>query len=176
MKMKRSFARKPSLKPLFNSLIFGAAIGTFSFIILQRNFLWGAITGVLAFLIQSTLVYPRSLPTLYNSWSVTEKDIYYYDYSTWAKRLKAIFLPLAKKQNTVSFDDIDFYSLVVNKDKSGNKIIPHYIILRLNNGHNVILDLSWNLSKSGAPEKDVEWAVDFITNKLGQKSVKIFQV
>lgn len=174
--MEKSFARKPSLKPLFNSLIFGAAIGTFSFIILQRNFLWGMITGIVAFLFQSIVIYPRSLPTLYNSWTVTEKNIHYYDYSTWSKRLMAIFLPMSKKQSVVSFDDIESYSLVVNKNKNNAQVIPHYIVLSLDDGHNVVLDLSWNLLKSGAPEKDVKWAVNFITTKLGQKTVKVFQI
>ncbi|MFC6175660.1 hypothetical protein ACFQAV_02365 [Companilactobacillus huachuanensis] len=79
-----------------------------------------------------------------------------------------------KKQESVSFEDIISYSLVVNK--KADKVLPHYIILKLDNGHDVALDLSWNLLKSGAPEKDVEWVVDFITSKLNQKTVQILQM
>lgn len=174
--MEKSFARKLNWKPLFNSLIFGAALGTFIFIILKQNYVAGFTVGILAFLIQSIIIYPRSLPTLYGFWQITDKDVYYYDYSTWKKRIKAIFLPLAKKQEIVPFENIQSYSLVVNKDQASNKVTPHFIILRLDDGHDVALDLSWNLSKSGAPEKDVEWAVDFINEKLDQKTVKVFQV
>ena len=70
--MEKSFARKISGKPLFNSLIFGAAIGTFIFIIFRQNYLAGIITGILAFLIQSIIIYPRNLPTLYGFWKITQ--------------------------------------------------------------------------------------------------------
>ncbi|KRN99244.1 hypothetical protein [Companilactobacillus kimchiensis] len=174
--MEKSFARKLNWKPLFNSLIFGAAIGTFIFILTGQKLDAGIVFGIVAFFIQSSIIYPRSLPTLYGFWRITEKDVYYYDYSTWRKRIVGIFLPLIKKQDVVSFDNIESYSLVVNKNNSSNKVTPHYIVLRLDNGHNVALDLSWNLKKSGAPEKDVEWVVDFINDKLNQKTVEIFQV
>ena len=171
--MEKSFARKLNWIPLINSLIFGAAIGSFFFIILKQNLTAGIIFGAIAFLIQSIIVYPRFLPSLYGQWKITEGNVSYYDYSTWTKRIKAIFLSLAKKQKTISFDDILSYSLVVTK--KSNKWTPHYIILKVDDGHDVALDLSWNLLKSGAPQKDVEWVVDFITNKLNQKTVKVLQ-
>lgn len=174
--MEKSFARKIDGKPLFNSLIFGAAVGTFTFIITHQDYRAGIIVGILTFLIQSIVVYPRSLPTLYGFWKITDKNVYYYDYSTWKKRISAIFLPVFKKQDVVSFEDVMSYSLVVNKKSKTNQVTPHFIVLRLDNGHNVALDLSWNLSKSGSPGEDVEWAVDFINSKLGQKTVKVFQI
>ncbi|CAJ1196950.1 hypothetical protein [Companilactobacillus nantensis] len=172
--MERSFARKLNWKPLFNSLIFGAAIGTFVYILLKRDIALGIMFGIIAFLIQSIVIYPRYLPSLYGCWKINEGSVSYYDYSTWSKRIKAIFLPVSKKQKSVSFENIMSYSLVVSK--KSDKWTPHYILLKLDNGHNVALDLSWNLLKSGAPGKDVEWVVDYITNKLHQKTVQVLQV
>lgn len=171
--MEKSFARKLNWIPLINSVIFGAAIGSFVFIILNGNIAAGIVCGVAAFLIQSMVIYPRYLPSLYGQWKITEGEVSYYDYSTWAKRIKAIFLPLVQKQKSVSFEDILSYSLVVSKQS--NKWTPHYILLQVDDGHDVALDLSWNLLKSGAPQKDVEWVVDFITTKLNQKTVKVLQ-
>jgi len=172
--MEKDFARKLSWRPLFNSLILGAAIGTFIYILTDKGLAVGIILGVMAFLIQSMIIYPRYLPSLYGRWKVTNGAVSYYDYNTWIKRIKAIFLPIGKKQKTVAFEDIISYSLIVNK--KSDKVMPHYIVLKLDDGHDVALDLSWNLLKSGAPEKDVEWVVDFITNKLNQKTVKVLQV
>ncbi|WCG35070.1 hypothetical protein [Companilactobacillus farciminis] len=171
--MEKSFARKLNWKPLLNSLIFGAAIGSFVYIIFRHDLTAGIIWDLIGFFIQSMVIYPRYLPSLYGQWKITEGNVSYYDYSTWTKRIKAIFLPLAKKQKAISFDDILSYSLVVTK--KSNKWTPHYIILKVDDGHDVALDLSWNLLKSGAPQKDVEWVVDFITNKLNQKTVKVLQ-
>lgn len=172
--MVKVFARKLNWKPLFNSLIFGTAIGTFIYILLKHDLLMGIVVGVIAFLIQSVIIYPRYLPSLYGCWKISEGSVSYYDYSTWTKRIQAIFLPVVKKQKSVSFDNIMSYSLVVSK--KADKWTPHYILLKLDNGHNVALDLSWNLLKSGEPGKDVEWVVDFITNKLHQKTVQVLQV
>ena len=165
--MEKSFARKLNWKPLLNSLIFGAAICSFVYIIFRHDLTEGIIWGLIGFFIQSMVIYPRYLPSLYGQWKITEGNVSYYDYSTWTKRIKAIFLPLAKKQKAISFDDILSYSLVVTK--KSNKWTPHYIILKVDDGHDVALDLSWNLLKSGAPQKD------FITNKLNQKTVKVLQ-
>lgn len=171
--MEKSFARKLNWKPLFNSLIFGAAIGTFIYILFDQNMAAGISFGVVAFLVQSLMIYPRYLPSLYGRWKITDGNVYYYDYNTWSKRIQAIFLPITKKQVAVSFDDIDSYALIVNK--KNDKWVPHYIVLRVDNGKDVALDVSWNLHKSGAPEKDVEWVVDFFTSKLNQKTVEVLQ-
>ncbi|MQS75730.1 hypothetical protein [Companilactobacillus halodurans] len=171
--MEKRFARKLSFKPLFNSFVLGMAVGIFMYAIFGRSLVAGLIFGLIAFLILSVIVYPRSLPSLYGYWRVTDGNVYYYDYSTWTKRILAIFLPLTKKQEKVSFEDIESYSLIVNKN--ANKYVPHYIVLKVDDGHDIALDVSWNLLKSGDPEKDVEWVVDFITNKLNQKTVKILQ-
>lgn len=174
MEMEKDFAKKLNWKPLINSLILGAACGTFMFILLNNNLLVGIVIGLIAFLLQSIWVYPHYLPNLYGHWKITDKSISYYDYSTWSKRIQAIFLPMVQSQVEVSFKNISSYSLVVNRHR--NKWQPHYIILKLYDGHQVPLDLSWNLLKSGEPEKDVEWAVDFITSKLNQKTVQVLQI
>ncbi|PMD68371.1 hypothetical protein [Companilactobacillus nuruki] len=171
--MEKSFARKLNLKPLFNSLIFGTAIGTFVFILFKQALFLGLVAGILAFLLESLIIYPHYLPTLYGLWKITNEDIYYYDYSTWQKRIQAIFLPTVKRQQAIPFSDIKSYALVVSK--KADKWTPHYIVLRIDNGDSIALDLSWNLLKTGAPEKDVEWVVDFITSKLGQHKVEVFQ-
>lgn len=173
MKMEKDFARKLNWKPLLNSLILGAAIGTFIYILLDHNLIIGIVLGILTFLVQSMAVYPRILPSLYGYWKITDGKIYFYDYNTWSKRIKAIFMPVVKKQASVSFENILSYAIVVSK--KSDQWLPHYIILRLDDGHDVALDLSWNLLKSGAPEKDVEWVVDFITSKLHQKTVEVLQ-
>lgn len=173
MKMEKNFARRLNWQPLVNSLIFGASIGMFFFILLNNYFGAGVLTGVIAFLVQSMIVYPHYLPSFYGHWRITDRDIYYYDYGTWIKRVMAVFLPSAKKENVISFEDMLSYALVVSK--VNDKWTPHYIILHLNNGANIALDLSWNLSKTGEPQEDVEWVVDFITSKLHQKTVEVLQ-
>lgn len=173
--MEKSFARKLNWKPLFNSLIFGAAIGAFIYILFGQNMSAGLTFGIVAFLIQSLIIYPRYLPSLYGRWKVTDGNVYYYDYHTWTKRILAIFLPFFKKQKSVGFDDIMSYSLVVSKNKSGDRWLPHYIVLRMDDGDDVALDVSWNIHKSGKPEKDVEWVVDFLTSKTNQKTVEVLQ-
>lgn len=172
--IEKSFARKLSGKPLFNSLVFGAAIGVFIFIAFRQDIAAGIIWGETAFLILSSLIYPRYLPSLYGWWKVNNGAISYYDYSTWSKRIKSIFFPFAQKQKSVNFENILSYSLVLSK--KNDLWTPHYILLKLDDGHDVALDVSWNLLKSGAPQKDVEWVVDFITSKLNQKTVQILQV
>lgn len=172
--MEKSFARKLTWKPLVNSLIFGAAIGTSTFIILNQNWGIGISVGILAFFFESLILYPRYLPRLYGLWRINDGNIYYYDYSTWQKRIQAIFLPFKERQVAIPFNEIDFYSLIVSS--KNNKVTPRYIVLRLDDGHDVALDISWNVSRSGKPEKDVEWVVDFITSKLNQKTVKVLRV
>lgn len=174
--MEKSFARRITWKPLINSLIFGAAVGTFLFIILNQNWGIGVSVAIIVAFIQSSMVYPRYLPKLYGYWRIDNGNVYYNDYSTWTKRIKAIFLPWSQKLIRVPFEDITSYSLVVSKKKKTDKWTPHYIVLRLDNGEDIALDLSWNLKKSGDPEKDVEWVVDFITSKLNQKTVQVLQV
>ncbi len=97
--MEKSFARKLNWKPLFNSLVLGAAIGSFTYILADNDITAGIVLGTVAFLIQSTIVYPRYLPSLYGCWKVNDGAVSYYDYNTWTKRIKAIFLPIGKSRN-----------------------------------------------------------------------------
>lgn len=173
MKMEKTFARELNWKPMINSLIFGVAIGTFVFILTDQNRGLSLLIGIIAFMIQSLVIYPHYLPSLYGYWKITNNSIYYYDYNSWYKRINAIFLPASKGQTKVSFENIKSYALIVSK--RNDKWVPHFIVLRIDDGSNVLLDVSWNLNKSGAPEEDVEWVVDFITSKLNQKTVEVLQ-
>lgn len=115
MEKELSFERKISFKPLLISIFLGIMVATIICSLFPKYPLIGIIFGVIAFGLESTLIYPRYLPSYYGYWKIGTKGIYYYDYGSWSKKIQAIFLPRQNKFCIIPFSDIKRFSIVDGK-------------------------------------------------------------
>ncbi|MFC6202067.1 hypothetical protein ACFP1L_09330 [Lactiplantibacillus nangangensis] len=180
------FGRQISMRPLITSLVVGAAfmlvmLPFFSKIGLQ----YVLVVGIVAFLLVSMLYFPQYLVLQYGFWQVTSQGIHYYRYNSWSDRVRAIFNPHATPQELLRFDQIKSVSVVV-----GHKIIEsreiigaplmayapefylpwmrtaRYLNLKLKNGEEVRLDLSWDYRKHDKSQDYLADMVSYIESNL----------
>ncbi|WCG35665.1 hypothetical protein [Companilactobacillus farciminis] len=180
--MKLEFGRKVSYKPLLVivavSLIIGAFIYTFSDSIM--------IAGAFAILclVIGPFLYSINLNNNYGYWEVTDKGIYFYDYSTLDRKLSAIIVPAKTNQEFLEFSKIAKISLVSGEGiKVPDNIVggvffnvyaperllvnlatPFYLELKTTDGFEIILDLSMDATE----DEKIEQALKQITSKSGQ--------
>lgn len=176
---KWDFGRHISMKPLITSLIVGCM---FMLVMLpffsKIGFQYSLVVGIIAFLFVSSIYFPKYLALQYGFWQVTPQGISYYRYNRWSDRIRAIFNPHAVPQELLPFDQIQSVSVVV-----GHKIIEsreiigaplmayapefylpwmrtaRYLNLKLKNGEEIQLDLSWNYRKH---DKSQEYLADML--------------
>lgn len=162
--MNLSFGRKINYLPLMVSLFGGIIIGFF-FYLLSRKVLIAILFGI-ACLIAIVMLYTLKTRDNLDQWIVDNRGIHYQDYSTTGKRVKAILFPNTSNEETVKFNEIKAFSIVVGKGIDLPKGIgpdgsidatfyvvdsayqafnsPYYLSLKLAKGRDVDLDLSSN--------------------------------
>lgn len=177
MKREFSFAKKVSFKPLLMSIFFGLVMATISYSIFPSYPTIWLVTGVIAFLIESLVIYPIYWPQVYGLWRIDHQGIFYYDYKNWQKRVAAIFLPFLQTPTRLSFTDIKSFSIVdgksiLNTDNiSGGSLKPpfhrrQYYLLLKTVGHPLIkLNLSWTTDGSVVTKEKVDQTVQLLNSK-----------
>lgn len=177
MEKELSFERKISFEPLLISIFFGVIVATIGYSMFPKYPLIGIFVGVLAFLLESTLIYPRYLSNSYGYWKIDDKGIYYYDYSTWTKRIQAIFLPSHEKFRIVPFSAIKNFSVVDGKSimntqepLGGSLTAPlarkiHCFVIETNH-QKVRLNCAWKSSGIPTTQEDIRNVVQYINSKM----------
>lgn len=162
--MTLSFGRKINYVPLIICISVSILVGGFLFLFSKQAPI-GIMFGILC-LIVSPLLYSLNLSRDYDCWQIDQRGIYYYDYSTTVKKVKAMLLPSEEHETVVRFDQIESFAIVVNKSMGlpagfgPNGSIdasfyvvdtamaafssPYYLALNLKNQTEVDLDLSTN--------------------------------
>lgn len=181
-KMGLSFGRKINYMPLIISLFGGILIGFF-FYLLSQKALIAVLFGVIC-LIAIVMLYTLKMRDNLDWWGVDDRGIHYQDYSTTGKRIRTILLPNSSKEETVKFNEIKAFSIVVGKEMDVPEGIgpdgpidaafyvvdsayqtfnsPYYLSLKLAKGRDVDLDLSSN-------SQDVT-AVNDVIRKIEEKT------
>lgn len=166
--MNSVFDRKLNFEPLFDSLKFGLVVGIFCYLSFGWHPLIGLFAGLVAFGIESSLIYPLNLAKLYGYWHVDNTGIYYYDYQTLTKRIKAILLPQLETQTQIKFAQITNLKVVTSDEVSYLSKTPawlrkdYYLELTLVDGQTIDLDLSWNTRGQATNQSQIDQAVNFI--------------
>lgn len=178
MENELSFARKINFEPLLLSAFFGIVISTIVYSILPKYPSAWILCGVLAFILESMLIYPRSLSNFYGYWKINDRGIYYYDYSTWEKRILAIFLPGHEKITELPFSDIKAFSVIDGKSimntqypLGGALKAPlarkiHYLVIETNN-REIKLNFAWKSTGIPTTSTDIDKVVELLNSKIG---------
>ncbi|KRL43577.1 hypothetical protein FD29_GL000721 [Companilactobacillus mindensis DSM 14500] len=111
--MDLKFGKKINAMPLVISLVIGGAIG-YCFLLLFNQIGVSILFGVLGFIV-SVMFYSINLNGTHGYWQITDEGISYYDYSSTAKKIKAILLPWGLKPTTIDFSKIKLAAIVVGK-------------------------------------------------------------
>lgn len=177
MKNEFSFAKKVSFKPLLMSLFFGFMVATISYSIFPTDPLIWVFLGLVAFLINSLVIYPVYWESYYGLWGIDHQGIFYYDYTTWQNKVAAIFLPFLQRPIRLSFTDIKSFSIVdgkniLNTDNiSGGRLISpfnrkqHYLLLQAVNHPLIKLNLSWTTDGSVVTQEKINQTVQLLNSK-----------
>ncbi|CAJ2233020.1 hypothetical protein [Companilactobacillus paralimentarius] len=180
--MSLNFGRKMNYMPLIISLFGGIIIGFFFYLLSQKTLI--AILFGIVCLIVIVMLYTLKTKDNLDQWGIDDRGIYYRDYSTTGKRIRAILLPNISNEETVKFSEIKDFSIVVGKGMDLPRGIgpdgpidvtfyvidsayqtfnsPYYLALKLDKGKDIDLDLSSNV-------KDVV-AVNEVIRKIEEKT------
>lgn len=177
MEKQLSFARKISFAPLLISIFMGIIVTAIVYSIVPNSPSVWISFGILGFIVESLLIYPRYLADTYGYWKIDEQGIHYYDYSTWKKEVRAIFLPVREKPSKLSFADIKNFSVVDGKSimntqypLGGTLKAPlarkiHYLVIQTNNDE-VRLNCAWKTSGIPTTQDDIKRVVELINSKI----------
>jgi len=177
MENELSFERKISFEPLLISIFLGAMVAAIIYSIFPRYPLIGVICGLVAFILEALLIYPRYLSNSYGYWKITDNGIYYYDYSTWQKRIKAIFLPSHEKFKKLTFDNIKKFSVVDGKSimntqhpLGGSLKAPlarriHCLVIETNH-QQIRLNCAWTSAGLPTTAADIKEIVKMINSRM----------
>lgn len=177
MENELSFERKISFEPLLISIFLGVVIATIFYSIFPKYPLISLILGILAFVSESTVIYPKYLSKSYGYWKIDDQGVYYYDYSTWEKRVLAIFLPKREKVIKMPFADIKNFSIVDGKSimntqyplggSLGVPLTRRINCLVIRTGHRQVrLNCAWKSSGIPTTADDIKKIVEFIDSKM----------
>ncbi|KRN99255.1 hypothetical protein [Companilactobacillus kimchiensis] len=177
MENELSFERKISFEPLLISIFFGIIVATIMYSMFPKFPLIGLICGMAAFVLESMLIYPRYLSKSYGYWKIDNQGIYYYDYSTWIKRIRAIFLPANEKVREIPFSNIKTFSVVDGKSimntqhpLGGSLKAPlarkiHCFVIETNH-QKVRLNCAWKTSGIPTTPADINRIVTLINSRI----------
>lgn len=157
--MDFKFGKRINYHPIIQSVICGV-IAALIMMLFQVSLIGIILSGVAVFLLVSLGYYPHYLTYLYGAWEISGDKIYYYDMSTYGRRLKQVFSPTQSKFEVINFEDISEMHVVQNKDQITSKSIlgtwylpelfmpwlrPKYLIaVKTRGGRTINLDLSWD--------------------------------
>lgn len=175
MENELRFARKISFKPLLGSIFLGIAVGVVIISIFPNEPLLSILCCVVAFLIDSTMIYPQSLKRFYGGWKINNRGIYYVDTETWGKKLKLIYLPLLQEYKFIplsriqAFSIIDGVSLMNSQSITGgtlNRPIsrPERLLVVKTEHGQVYLNLSWDSKGKAVTDKKVNQTLAILKN------------
>ncbi|MQS75721.1 hypothetical protein [Companilactobacillus halodurans] len=179
MENKLSFERKISFEPLLISIFLGITIAAIAYSIFSKYPLIWIICGLIAFGIESMLIYPKYLLNSYGYWRIEDKGIYYYDYGTWNKKIQAIFFPSREKPVELLFGNINGFSIIDGKSimntqypLGGTLRAPlarriHYLVLETNQGQ-IKLNCAWKANGIPTTQDDIREIVELMNLRISQ--------
>lgn len=175
METEFSFARKISFEPLLGSFFLGVAVGVVVISIFPNKPLMSTLCGIVAFLIDSMVIYPRSLKHFYNGWKINTKGIYYVDDGTWNKRIKLIYLPFVQQYKYLPLSQIRSFAVSDGKDIMNTQNIiggpinhplsrkERLLVVNTDQGQ-LVLNLSWDYKGDTVTDKKVNQIVSILKN------------
>ncbi|MFH5811724.1 hypothetical protein [Companilactobacillus sp. FL22-1] len=177
MEQELSFARKINFEPLLISIFFGIVVAAIIYSMVPQLPLIWIVCGILAFAIDSMLIYPVCLSDSYGYWKLDDQGIYYYDYSDWKKKIQAIFLPFAKKPIEVPYSAIRDFSIIEGKSilnsqypLGGPLKVPlsrkiHYLVIQTDHSQ-IKLNCAWKSTGIPTTDDDIKRLVEIIKSKV----------
>jgi len=177
MEKELSFERKISFEPLLISIFFGIIVTTIIYSIFPNYPLIGIVSGCGAFAIESLLIYPRYLAKSYGYWRLDSIGIHYYDYSTWGRRIQAIFFPLRKGVLELPYSDIKTFSVVDDKSimntqnpLGGSLNMPmarkvYYLLIKTDH-QEIRLNCAWKSSGLPMTATDIKKITELINSRM----------
>ena len=172
-----SFARKINFEPLLISIFFGIVVATISYAIFPNYPLVWIAVGILAFAVESLLIYPKYLSNYYGYWNADGSGIHYSDYGTWNKKVQAIFSPLSRKTIDVPYSAIKTFVVVdgqtimnTQNTRGGafNRSLTRkvqYLIVQTHE-REVKLNCAWNSAGTPTTATDIKNVVELINSKI----------
>ena len=94
-------------------IVISIIVGGFLFLF-SRQVPVGIMFGILC-LVVSPLIYTLNLSHDYDCWQMDNYGIHYYDYSTTAKKVKAMLLPDVEPEQVIRFEQIESFAIVVGQ-------------------------------------------------------------
>lgn len=174
---KLSFERKISFEPLLTSIFLGIVVAIIVYSIFPKLLILSVVIGIIAFLTETLLIYPNYLINSYGYWQIGSKGIYYYDYSTWVKRIQAIYLPKYEKTSELPFSDIEKISIESGKsimntqNPSGGDLrtpltrrISYFVIQT--GDRNVKLNCAWRSTGIPITQSDIKDIFNLLNSKI----------
>lgn len=177
MDRELNFERKISFEPLLISIFFGIVVTIIVYALFSTMPIFALVGGILAFGIDSLVIFPRSLEKFYDYWSVDETGIYYSDYDTWSKQLLAIFLPMSRQLKKLPFEQIRSFAIVDGKNimntqtSNGGKLNDswvrktHNLIVSTDN-KNICLRCAWTSTNLPVSENELKKLISFLNSKM----------
>ncbi|APX71272.1 hypothetical protein M5C72_10945 [Companilactobacillus allii] len=114
--MSIKFGKKINYYPLLITLVISIFVG-YLISITSNELKLGIIFGLVC-LIVILSIFTVNIDGNHSYWLVTEKGIYYYDYSKFTKRVAAILFPSFTNRLLITFTEINSISLVVGEGMS----------------------------------------------------------
>lgn len=175
MENELRFARKISFKPLLGSIFLGVAVGVVITSIFPNEPLMSTLCGIVAFLIDSMVIYPWSLKHFYDGWKISTKGIYYVDAGAWNKRVKSIYLPFLQQDKFIPLSEIQSFSIINGANLMNSQNITggtlnrpisrleRLLVVETRQGQ-VTLNLSWNCKGEAVTDKKVNQILAILKN------------
>lgn len=157
--MNFKFGKQINYHPIVQSVICGVIVALIM-LIFQVSMIGVILGGIVIFLLVSFGYYPHYLAYLYGAWEISGDKIYYYDMSTYGRRLKQVFRPTQSEFQAINFEDISEMRVIQNKDQITSKSIlgtwylpelympwlrpKYFALVKTWDGKTINLDLSWD--------------------------------
>lgn len=172
-----SFARKINFEPLLISIFFGIIVAVISYAIFPMYPLVWVAVGILAFAVESLLIYPKYFSNYYGYWKADDRGIHYYDYGTWSKKVQTIFSPASGKSVDVPYSAIKAFVVVdgqtimntqTTRGGAFNKPLTRkiqYLIVQTKY-REVKLNCTWDSAGAPTTATDIKNVVELINSKI----------
>lgn len=180
MEKELNFQRKISFKPLAVSVYFGISISIIVYSLFTHELIFWISSGIIAFFIQSLVIYPHYFNRYYGYWRINKEGIYYYNYNNWGKIVKAILFPFNESAIKLPYSSIETFLMVDGKSIMNTKYLSggpfmaslnrrgHYVII--NTGSSKIkLVCDWKNNKFSVDKEDINQIVELLNSNIETK-------